>query len=417
MLLVMLMSATIFEGYDVTIFHLCTPDIARTFHMGDRGVGLMASTVRFGMMLSFFVLAFADRIGRKPLIANTVFAYTLFTLCTALSTGVIAFVFFQSCSQIFLSAEFAIAVVMISEEFPDHLRGRGVAILNMVGLLGVIAAGSLYGYVAESRWGWRGMYLIGIAPLLLVAFLRRGLRETARFTAIEQSGALEARLDFRGQVRRMLAPFGGRHRSRLLLVAALWNCWGLVNAPAVTFFSLYAKRDHHWTSGQIGRAIVIAYIFGTLGHLLSGYGLDRIGRKATTAIFYLCGAVAMLILFQTSSHQVMLLAMIATVFASSGGRTATATYSVELFPTEIRATSYSLTVQVLGQVAPLLTPLIVGSLSTVMGGLGNAIAVVCIGPVVGAILVWLFAPETRGCSLDEPFPQASADVPAQAADG
>jgi len=35
-LLAMLMSATIFEGYDITIFHLCTPDIARTFDLSVR---------------------------------------------------------------------------------------------------------------------------------------------------------------------------------------------------------------------------------------------------------------------------------------------------------------------------------------------------------------------------------------------
>jgi len=53
MLLSMLMSVTIFEGYDVTIFHLCTPDIAKTFHLDDRAVGTMASFVRLGGMLSF----------------------------------------------------------------------------------------------------------------------------------------------------------------------------------------------------------------------------------------------------------------------------------------------------------------------------------------------------------------------------
>jgi hypothetical protein len=44
----LLASVTIFEGYDVTIFHLCTPDIARTFHMSDLDVGAMASIVRLG---------------------------------------------------------------------------------------------------------------------------------------------------------------------------------------------------------------------------------------------------------------------------------------------------------------------------------------------------------------------------------
>ncbi len=52
----LLASVTIFEGYDVTIFHLCTPDIARTFHMSDLDVGAMASIVRLGEMMAFVVV-------------------------------------------------------------------------------------------------------------------------------------------------------------------------------------------------------------------------------------------------------------------------------------------------------------------------------------------------------------------------
>ena len=68
----LLTSVTIFEGYDVTIFHLCTPDIARTFHMSDLDVGAMASIVRFGEMMAFVVVMLADRVGRKPIVSYTV---------------------------------------------------------------------------------------------------------------------------------------------------------------------------------------------------------------------------------------------------------------------------------------------------------------------------------------------------------
>ena len=54
-LFAMLMSATIFEGYDITIFHLATPEIAATFHLADPAIGLMATIVRFGRVLSFLV--------------------------------------------------------------------------------------------------------------------------------------------------------------------------------------------------------------------------------------------------------------------------------------------------------------------------------------------------------------------------
>ncbi|MGH7932937.1 MAG: MFS transporter [Candidatus Binataceae bacterium] len=402
-MLSLLMSVTIFEGYDVTIFHLCTPDIARTFHMNDLDVGAMASFVRLGGIAAFFILLAADRVGRKPIVSYTVFFYTLFTLLTALSRGLTTFTVFQSLAQLFLSAEFSVATIMISEEFPDHWRGRGVALLNMIGLVGVIVGGGLYGPIAESAWGWRGMYFIGIAPLLLVAFLRRNLRETVRFSAMIADHPPEP-----GFIHGMRQSFGrtfgalrGPYRGRLLLIALLWNCVGLVRAPAVTFFALYAKRDRHWTSSEVGHAVVLAYVIGTLGHLLAGYMLDRVGRKATTCLFYVIGALSVVLLFRSTAHAPMLTWMVATVFAFQGARTTTATYSTELFPTAIRATSYSLTVQVLGSIADLLTPFTIGALAQSLGGLGNAVSAVAIGPVIGALLVVLFAPETRGMSLED----------------
>ena len=196
---------------------------------------------------------------------------------------------------------------------------------------------------------------------------------------------------------------------RLLLVTLLWNCVGLVGAPAVTFFSLYAKRDHHWTSPQVGHAVVLAYVFGSLAIVVAGWMLDRVGRKLTTALTYVVGAVAILVLFQSSTHRTMLTAMVVTVCAFQAARSATATYSAELFPTEIRATSYSLTVNLLGQIAALLTPFIIGAMSKSLGGLGNSVAVMSVGPVIGALLVWRYAPETRGIRLEELSPAAAAD--------
>ena len=404
MLLSMLMSVTIFEGYDVTIFHLCTPDIAKTFHLDDRAVGTMASFVRLGGILSFFVIMISDRVGRKPIISATVLFYALFTFLTAISRGLASFTIFQSAAQIFLSAEFGVAIIMISEEFPDSSRGRGVAILHMVGLLGVVAGGLLYGRVADSRWGWRGMYFIGILPLLLVAFVRRNLRETARFESLRASRtpAQTANLKkFGSSIAHAFAPLTGPYRGRLLLVALLWNSVGLVGTPAVTFFSLYAKRDHHWTSAQIGQAIVIAYVIGAFGHLIAGWMLDRVGRKITISATYIIGAGSVYALFQSNTHGAILTAMIIMVVAFQSARSATATYSAEIFPTEIRATSFSMTVNLLGSLAGLLTPFTVGALSRSMGGLGNAVALVSIGPVIGAAIVMLFAPETRGVELEE----------------
>jgi len=415
-LFAMLMSATIFEGYDITIFHLATPEIARTFHMADPAIGLMATIVRFGGMLSFLVVILADRYGRKPIISTTVLCYTLFTLFTALSTGVKSFTIFQSTAQIFLAAEFGVAVTMISEEFPDATRGRAIAGLHMVAFIGVTAAAVSYAIMAESRWGWRGMYLLGVAPLVMIMILRRRLRETARFNALERTRAAAGlpRPEFWTSIRNSLAPFTGPYRPRLLVIAGLWNSIGLIGGPTVTYFSLYARRDHHWKSHQVAAAIVLAYAMGAIGSLLSGFLMDRLGRKFTTSFFYLMSAAAMYALFTSDGYGAILAGEVVTMFAYQAARTATSALSTELFPTSIRATGYALCVQVIGQICWMLSPVVIGLLSGRLGGLGNAASLFAAGPLLGVVIVLWFVPETRGKTLEELSPSAGETPPATA---
>jgi MFS family permease len=407
-LLGMLLSATLFEGYDITIFHLCTPDIARTFQMSDAAVGAMATIIRFGGILSFFVVSLADSFGRKPVLANTVLFYGFFTLMTALSSGVLMFIVFQSAAQIFLAAEFGVAVIMIGEEFPENWRARAISLLLMVAFVGVATAALLYSRVADSRWGWRGMYFLGISPLLLIAWLRRGMRETARFAAVEQQRRLHGRTwhAIFEPLRRCLEPAAGPWAGRMLLVSTLCNCIGLAGGPTISFFSLYAKRDHHWSSAEVGTAVIFAYLLGTAGTLLSGQLLDRIGRRATTAAFCVMTAFAMAILFQSNTRSAILLAFMATMFAYQGARTGTSALSSELFPTLARATGFSLTVQVVGQLGWTLAPVFAGILSGPVGGLGNAASLFAAGPLIGAVLVLGCVPETRGKTLEELSPDA-----------
>jgi MFS family permease len=406
-LLAMLLSATIFEGYDITIFHLCTPDIARTFKMSDAAIGAIATTIRFGGILSFFVVSLADCFGRKRVLANTVLCYGCFTLLTALSTGVLTFTIFQSAAQVFLAAEFGVAVIMIGEEFPENWRARAISLLLMVAFLGVATAGLLYGQVADSHWGWRGMYFLGITPLLLIAWLRRGMRETARFATLEHERRVRGipRQRIFEPLRRYLNSTTGPWAGRMLLVSMVCNCIGLAGGPTISFFSLYVKRDHHWSSSEVGTAVICAYLLGTAGTLLSGQMLDRIGRRATATVFCLMTGLAMASLFQSNTRTVILLAFMATMFAYQGARTATSALSSELFPTGARATGFSLTVQVVGQLGWTLAPLFAGALSEIVGGLGNAVSMFAVGPLIGAALVLAYIPETLGRTLEELSPE------------
>ncbi|HUK32280.1 MAG TPA: MFS transporter, partial [Vicinamibacterales bacterium] len=296
-----------------------------------------------------------------------------------------------------------LSVIIISEEFPDAKRGTGISIMHTATLLGVMTAGAVYGPIAGSAWGWRGMYLVGVAPALLIALLRRWMHETARFTALgaERKSRGEHLPSWLAQLRSNLAPLHGTLRGRVFLIAILWNSIGVVGGPTITFFSLYAERDHGWTAPQVGTAVVVGYVMGSVGCALSGLLMDRIGRKVTTTLFYLTAATSMYVLFESDSYSMILGGFMATMFAYQGARTATSALSAELFPTEIRAMGFSFTVQVLGQIGWLLTPVLVGSLAGPMAGLGAAARLFAVGPVLGTVLLLALVPETHGKTLEE----------------
>jgi MFS family permease len=404
-LLAMLLPATVFEGYDITIFHLCMPDLAATFHLNDAMLGSIATIVRFGGILSFFVVILADHYGRKPILGVTVAAYAACTALTAIAAGPVSFTLFQCVAQVFLAAEFGIAITIISEEFPDEQRGRAVSLLLTAAFFGVAIAGMIYGPMVASRWGWRGMYIVGVAPLLLIAWIRRRMRETTRFSArLEHSRHQGGPKGYFAPLRTCLASTGGPWRGRLILIAMLCSCIGLVGGPTISFFSLYARRDHGWTAAHAGIAFVVAYFMGSCGSLVSGYLLDRLGRRGTAVLFFVGAAVADVTLFQSSRERAIFLALSATMFSYQGARTAISALGAELFPTGSRATGFSLSVQVFGQIGWTLAPLCIGLLSGPMRGIGNAATLFAAGPIVGAIIATILVPETRGRTLEELSP-------------
>jgi MFS family permease len=193
-------------------------------------------------------------------------------------------------------------------------------------------------------------------------------------------------------------------------MSALWNSIGLIGGPMVTFFPLFAKRDHHWKSHQVSTAIILAYAMGTIGSMLSGFLMDRLGRKFTTTFFYALSGAAMYVLFTSDTFSGILLGEVVTMFAYQAARTATSALSTELFPTAIRATGYNLCVQVIGQICWMLSPVVIGLLSGPLGGLGNAASLFAAGPVIGIAIIWSLIPETRGKTLEELSPNEAPPI-------
>ncbi|MGH7818225.1 MAG: MFS transporter, partial [Candidatus Binatia bacterium] len=173
LLLFLLGAATLFEGYDRFIASLALPYIGRDLGAAEGTLGYALSAIRLGAVLSIPLGRLADRRGRRGLLLFTILAYTLATAATGLSQGVTAFVLFQLLAMVFLMTELSLSQVVIAEEFPRDFRAHGQAILGAFGALGAGTAALLFPLFQETAVGWRGLYFVGLLPLLLIAWLRR----------------------------------------------------------------------------------------------------------------------------------------------------------------------------------------------------------------------------------------------------
>ncbi len=430
-LFALLSSATLFDGFDSAMFGFAAPEVRASFGITRESWGLIAGLTRLGVIASFAFLLSADHFGRRGVMMVTVLGFTLANGLTAFATTTGEFVVAQFFARLFLTAEYALAIIMIGEEYPSRLRGRAIAILTSLATAGVMVMAKVQPFVllpegAEGNWlhdlgsamvgfgerllgrtpsheSWRALYVLGALPLILIIGLRFTMRETRRFEASDQAkrGSEGARPTWADHWRNAVTPWTARYRRRTAIVSLLWNCVHLVTAPSVVYWVIFAREDLGLSTAEVGSVVFWGYGGGVAGHFVAGYLIDRVGRKLTCSSFYVAAGISIYLLYHVTSLPGQYVFMIATVFSFAAAMTSTHVYASELFPTEIRATGYGWTTNFLGRATEVLTPIAIGLLIGPLGGIPPAIAIVAIGPIAGAVLVMIFAPETRGLTLEQ----------------
>lgn len=400
LLLVLLVSATFFEGYDGAILALLLSDIQSTFAVSEATLGVIRIPIELGLAAAFFVARLSDRWGRKPLLVWSVVGYTVFTALTALSWDIWSFAFFQFASRIFLGAEYAVAVTMIVEEFPAARRGRALGVLLTFAALGTIVVGLLLGFgLQETNLEWRAFYLIGLVPLLFLMVLRRRLQETRRFEVARERGTVV------GDKTPILEPWRAAYRRNLVLVGLFHMLRSVPLFGSTAWWAFYAERERGFTSAEIAFFIICAYGLGCVGYYICGRSMERWGRKPTAFVYALGAIVFISLLFQVTSKPVSFVSLGLGVFFGLGMAPVMSAYATELFPTEIRGQAAAWTRNLFDIAGYVFGPALVGILGDhATGAVGNIGDTVTLLTFLMLPTLWLIAkylPETKDKELED----------------
>ena len=278
--------------------------------------------------------------------------------------------------------------VVITEEFPVAFRSLGQGLLGTFGALGAGLAAVFFPLFQATPLGWRGLYFVGIAPLLLTAYLRRSLPETARWHDARRRGET-----LRARVSELVS---GEMSPRFVCLLAVAFAVGCAASPGFGFASYHATEAFGWSPAEVSAMVLFGGGLGMVGWFCWGLLAERIGRRSIGAAA-LAGTAGATWLYYATPWLAPAFALL--VFMEAGAMVALNALGTEVFPTRLRSTakSWITNAGVLGAVAGMAA---VGLLSDTLGGADRVIRLCALLPLLSAASL-LAVPETRGLELEE----------------
>jgi len=392
-LLALLSAAAFFDGYDTSIRAVALTQIRADLGLTKSAASALIALVYFGALPAMAVTRYADRVGRRRMLLISIVGYATFSGLTALAPNAAAYGGLQFCQQIFLVAESALVWTMAAEELPAGARGFGFGVLGMNLALGTGFAALLYGGVFDPHnISWRWLYVIGVPPLLLVAFLRRRLSESKRFESARDGGRLV------DSWRRILEE---PHLYWLMLVVAVTFLLQLTQ-QAQTFALDFLQTDRGLSASAAAGMLIVAGLPGIPIMVAAGGLSDRFGRRTvacTFAIMSMVGGAGFFWLPASWGIPALLPCMSLTLVGSMASFPVVQTYTAELFPTALRgsASSWSSSAGVIGRTASL------GIAAVLLQHVSQSATATALGagPFFAVILIARFFPDTHGRELEE----------------
>ena len=248
--------------------------------------GLLFALFLLGWGLAFLWGPIGDKFGRVRTLMLTIVWYSVFTFLSALVTGVWQLAILRFLAGIGIGGEWAMGGTFIAEEWPETRRRTGAGYMHTGYYVGIFLA-AIANYTIGSHYGWRAMFAVGGVPAFLLAWVRHGVTEPARW-----SDKLEIVRSW--QIYRPFAAlFSPALRRRtilnsLFMLASVSGLWaGTVYVPAaVTSLAEAAGRAGREAEQLASRATMLVAFATILGCLAMPWLAERLGRRGALGFFF-----------------------------------------------------------------------------------------------------------------------------------
>jgi predicted MFS family arabinose efflux permease len=333
----------LFDGLDMHLYTLiATPFVALLLHVesSDKSVGYYSSWIQAAFLFGWAIGGglfgrLGDRLGRSRALVLTILTYAIFTGAGFFAQTWWHLLIFRFLSALGIGGEWAVGAALLAETWPRHWRYWLAAVLQTAVNVGILLAGVVG--IAMAGLPERCVFLVGLAPALIVLWIRQAVPETDDWHAAKQAA--------RSAEPRLVDLFRGPTLRTTLLTTAVCACsltahWAFMFWSAQQLRQLpdVVERSAEEKTALVSSMVILLMVSSIAGNFLAAAIARRLGYKRTIAVMAIAYFATMTFAYGTQRTLVSLWWCVPVLGACSGFFALFTMYLPPLFPTLLRTT-------------------------------------------------------------------------------
>ncbi len=270
------------DAFDFFLLTFVVKAVATDFHV-ERSSVLLAITLTlvarpFGAVFFGWL---ADRFGRRPVLMADVLLYSVLELASAFAPNLVVLLALRTLFGFAMGGEWGIGASLALESIPPRSRGAISGLLQegyaLGQLLGAVVFGLIYPHLEHlipGIPGWRLLFVLGVAPALLVFYIRRNVQE---------SPAWEARKSERRAAPNVFKSLGKNWRM-VIYAVLLMAAFNFFSHGTQDTYATFLQVQHGFSPAMTSTLTIVMNIGAIIGGLTFGAWSERIGRRRAIVI-------------------------------------------------------------------------------------------------------------------------------------
>jgi SHS family lactate transporter-like MFS transporter len=260
------------DAFDYFLMVFMFSAIAKEFHSDVKAVTEAVFLTLAARPIGAFVFGWlAERFGRRPVLMADIILFSIFEFASGFAPTLTSLLVLRFLFGVAMGGEWGLGASLVMESIPAKLRGPVSGLLQSGYPSGYFVASLVY-FLLFDTIGWRGMFMVGVAPALLVLLIRIHVKESPVFEARREKPRANP-------IAELL-----RYWKIALYMIVLMAAFNAFSHGTQDLYPTFLQKQHHYDTHMTGILTAVMNLGAIVGGIGFGIWSERIGRKRAIII-------------------------------------------------------------------------------------------------------------------------------------